>query len=106
MAEFEHRPHGWPKARRFVVARRFIQAEEAETTLFAMGRYIYRAWVTNLPLTPAGIWHFYDGRAGMRLRTFRGTTNSRTARRLCTTQDSNRVVRRQPALPGDRPPSI
>src|SRR5438132_625384 len=68
MAEFEHRPHGWPKARRFVVARRFIQQEEAETTLFSMGRYIYRAWVTNLPLTPAGIWHFYDGRAGMEPR--------------------------------------
>jgi hypothetical protein len=43
ITEFEHRPHGWPKARRFVVARRFIQQEEAETTLFAMGRYIYRA---------------------------------------------------------------
>src|SRR5665811_670129 len=68
MAEFEHRPHGWPQARRFVVARRFIQQEEAETTLFSMGRYIYRAWVTNLPLTPAGIWHFYDGRAGMEPR--------------------------------------
>ena len=47
MAEFEHRPHGWPQARRFVIARRFIQPEEAETTLFSMGRYIYRAWVTN-----------------------------------------------------------
>ena len=63
MAEFEHRPHGWPQARRFVVARRFIQQEEAETTRFSMGRYIYRAWVTTLPLSPAGIWHFYDGRA-------------------------------------------
>jgi hypothetical protein len=51
-----------------VVARRFIQAEEVETKLFAMGRYIYRAWVTNLPLTPAGIWHFYDGRAAMEIR--------------------------------------
>jgi hypothetical protein len=68
MAEFEHRLHGWPQARRFVVARRFIQKEEAETTLFAMGRYIYRAWVTNMSLTPAGIWHFYDGRAGMEPR--------------------------------------
>ena len=68
MAEFEHRPHGWPKARRFVVARRFIQQEEAETTLFSMGRYIYRAWVTNLSLTPAGIWHFYDGRAAIETR--------------------------------------
>jgi hypothetical protein len=51
-----------------VVARRFIEEQEAETTLFAMGRYIYRAWVTHLPLTPAGIWHFYDGRAGMQRR--------------------------------------
>ena len=68
MAEFEHRLHGWPQARRFVVARRFIQKEEAETTLFSMGRFIYRAWVTNLSLTPAGIWHFYDGRAGMEPR--------------------------------------
>lgn len=68
MAEFEHRSQDWPQARRFVVARRFIQQEEAETTLFSMGRYIYRAWVTNLPLTPTGIWHFYDGRAGMEPR--------------------------------------
>jgi hypothetical protein len=37
-------------------------------TLFSMGRYIYRAWITNLPLTPTGIWHFYDGRAGMEPR--------------------------------------
>jgi Transposase DDE domain group 1 len=68
MTEFEHRLHGWPHARRFVVARRFVQKEEAETTLFSMGRYVYRAWVTNMSLTPAGIWHFYDGRAGMEPR--------------------------------------
>jgi hypothetical protein len=29
---------------------------------------MYRAWVTNMNLTPAGIWHFYDGRAGMEPR--------------------------------------
>jgi hypothetical protein len=69
MADFEHRPHGWPQARRFVVARRFIAEEEAPTTLFNLGRYVYRAWVTNLSLTPAGVWHFYDGRAGMEPRT-------------------------------------
>jgi len=68
MAEFEHRPHGWPQARRFVVARRFIHPQEGETTLFAMGRYIYRAWVTNMSLTPSGIWRYYDGRAGMEPR--------------------------------------
>ena len=68
MAEFEHRLHGWPQARRFVVARRFIPQEEPQTTLFILGRYVYRAWVTNMDLTPAGIWHFYDGRAGMEPR--------------------------------------
>jgi len=68
MAECEHRPHGWPQARRFVVARRFIPEEEAQTTLFTLGRYVYRAWVTNMSLTPAGVWHFYDGRAGMEPR--------------------------------------
>jgi hypothetical protein len=68
MADFEHRSHGWPTARRFVVARRFISEEEAQPTLFALGRYVYRAWVTNLSLTPAGIWYFYDGRAAMEPR--------------------------------------
>jgi hypothetical protein len=68
MAEFEHRSHGWLQARRFVVARRFIPEEEPQTTLFTLGRYVYRAWVTNMNLTPPGIWHFYDGRAGMEPR--------------------------------------
>jgi hypothetical protein len=68
MAGFQHRPHGRPQARRFVVARRLIPEEDAQTTLFALGRYIYRAWVTNMDLTPAGVWHFYDGRAGMEPR--------------------------------------
>jgi hypothetical protein len=68
MAEFEYRPHGWPQARRFVVARRFIPGEDVPTTLFTLGRYMYRAWVTNMNLTPTGVWHFYDGRASMEPR--------------------------------------
>jgi hypothetical protein len=68
MAECEYRLHGWPKARRFVVARRFVPAQEPESTLFTLGRFMYRAWVTNMTLTPAGIWHFYDGRAAMEPR--------------------------------------
>ena len=47
MAEFEYRPHGWPQARRFVVARRFIPGEEAPTTLCTLGRYMYRARRTH-----------------------------------------------------------
>jgi hypothetical protein len=68
VAEAEHRPFGWPHARRFVIARRRITAAEPEPTLFNLGRYVYRAWVTDLGLTPAGVWHFYDGRAGMEPR--------------------------------------
>jgi hypothetical protein len=68
MAEFEYRPLGWPQARRFVVARRFIPDEEPQSTLFILGRYVYRAWATNMDLTPSGIWHYYDGRAAMEPR--------------------------------------
>ena len=68
MAEFEHRAHGWRKARRCVVARRCLPDEEGQPTLFTLGRYLYRAWLTDLPLTPAGVWHFYDGRAAMERR--------------------------------------
>lgn len=68
LAELEYRPQGWSSSRRFVVARRPIEEAEPEPTLFQLARYLYRAWVTNLPLTPAGVWHFYDGRAGMEPR--------------------------------------
>jgi Transposase DDE domain group 1 len=68
ITEFEHRAHDWPKARRCIVARRLIEESEPEPTLFTLERYLYRAWFTNLPLTPAGVWHFYDGRAGMEPR--------------------------------------
>jgi hypothetical protein len=67
-AEGEFRAHGWQQARRIVVARRPIEEDDLQPTLFAMGRYLYRVWVTNLTLTPAGVWHFYDGRAAMEPR--------------------------------------
>jgi len=68
IAEFDHRLTGWPCDRRCVVARRKIEEAEPEPTLFALDRYLYRAWFTNLPLTPAGVWNFYEGRAGMEPR--------------------------------------
>ena len=68
IAEFEHRASDWPQARRCIVARRLIEETDPEPTLFTLERYLYRAWFTNLPLTPAGVWHFYDGRAGMEPR--------------------------------------
>lgn len=70
IAELEFRPHGWSQARRFVIARRPLQEAEPEATLFKLARYVYRAWVTNLTLTPEGVWHFYDGRAGMEPRIY------------------------------------
>ena len=68
IAEFEHRPHDWPHPRRCLVARRRIEETDPEPTLFTLERYAYRAWHTNLPLTPAGVWHWYDGRAAMEPR--------------------------------------
>src|SRR5258708_21193306 len=68
IAEFDHHPHGWPHTRRCVVARKPIQESDPEPTLFVMKHYADRAWHTNLPITPAGVWHFYDGRAGMERR--------------------------------------
>ncbi len=70
IAELEFCPHGWSQARRFVIARRPLQEAEPEATLFKLARYVYRAWVTNLTLTPEGVWHFYDGRAGMEPRIY------------------------------------
>jgi hypothetical protein len=68
MADFQHRFHSWSQARRFVVARRFLSGDEKQPTLFASGRYAYRAWITNLSLTPLGVWHFYDARAAIEPR--------------------------------------
>ena len=48
MAEFQYRPPGWPQARRFVVARRFIPDEETQSTLVILGRYEYRACVHGM----------------------------------------------------------
>jgi len=67
-AEGEFRAHGWPQARRIVAARRLIEEDEPQPTLFPLARYLYRVWITNLALTPAGVWHFYDGRAAMEPR--------------------------------------
>jgi hypothetical protein len=70
------RAQGWSRVRRIVVVRRLLEEHDPQPTLFAMGRYVYRAWATNLDLTPPGVWHFYAGRAGV------GDRNSRRPRAL------------------------
>jgi hypothetical protein len=67
MGECFYRALSWSEPRRHVVARRLID-EDSPGTLFALGRYQYRCWVSNLELSPAGVWHFYDGRATMEVR--------------------------------------
>ena len=68
IGECEYRAQGWSRARRCIVARRRMEETDPELTLFTLERYAYRAWITNLSLTPAGVWHYYDGRAGMERR--------------------------------------
>lgn len=68
VAECEHCTSEKALPRRCIVARRRIEETDPEPTLFTLARYLYRAWITNLPLTAAGVWHFYDGRAGMEPR--------------------------------------
>lgn len=66
MGEFSYQPHGWPKARRFVVVRRPIPEDPTEAkqlTLFKDRRYAYSVMVTNLDLEPWRVWKFYAPRA-------------------------------------------
>ena len=68
IAECEHSVSLKAPLRRCIVARQRLTDSESQPTLFTLARYAYRAWWTNLPLTPAGVWHFYDGRASMEPR--------------------------------------
>lgn len=65
-AEFSYQPHQWEKAYRLVVLRRKIEQDpEQELTLFTLDKYAYSIIVTNLSLTPYGIFTFYKDRAGL-----------------------------------------
>jgi Transposase DDE domain group 1 len=68
IAECEHRVSERAPTRRCIVARRPIEETDPQPTLFTLARYAYRAWLTNLPLSPDGVWRFYDGRAAMEPR--------------------------------------
>ena len=100
MADFQHRPHSWSQARRFVVARRFLSGDEKQPTLFASGRYAYRAWVTNLSLTPLGVWNFYDARAAIEPRI------GELPAGLCSAQNPHALLPGQRAVPGNHSPGL
>jgi len=65
-AEFRYRPNQWPRAHRFVVLReRLTEPRSQQLKLLKLDRYAYRVIVTNLALTPYGVFNFYDGRTGL-----------------------------------------
>ena len=49
--EFEHKCHGWKRARRFVAIRVLLK-NETKNTLFPIPQYEFFCYVTNLGLTP------------------------------------------------------
>jgi Transposase DDE domain group 1 len=69
-AEFPYTPWHWKQEHRFVAVRRpiTVESEEVQKNLFTFKRYTYhRVLLTNLDLTPAGVWRFYCDRAAQEL---------------------------------------
>jgi len=65
-AELQYQPHGWKNRYRFVVLREKLTEERRDQLkLFMTGRFSYHAIVTNMNLTPHGIFRFYEDRAGL-----------------------------------------
>ena len=66
VTEFQYQPMSWDKQYRFVVLReKLTEKKKQQLQLFTMEKYSYRILVTNLDLTPLGVFRFYDGRAGL-----------------------------------------
>lgn len=65
-AEFQYQPSDWEKLYRFVVLReKLTEKKKQQLQLLTFDKYSYRLMVTNLKLTPTGVFTFYDGRAGL-----------------------------------------
>lgn len=65
-AEFQYQPHWWDTPYRFVVLReKLTEKRKEQLTLFTVDKYAYHAIVTNLDLTPYGVFTFYQDRSGM-----------------------------------------
>lgn len=67
VAETAYQAAGWTQKRRIVAVRKRLQARDPQPTLFVLGRYAYRAYVTNLDLLPESVWRFYNDRARLEL---------------------------------------
>lgn len=65
-AQFSYQPHQWKKDYRFVVLRRKVEPDpDQQLALFTLDKYAYSVIVTNLSLTPYGLFSFYKDRAGL-----------------------------------------
>lgn len=67
VSEFRYQPMKWNTKERYVVLRRKLPDAPAapQGTLLTLNRYAYRVLVTNLVLTPYGVFQFYDDHAGV-----------------------------------------
>ncbi len=65
--ETAFRPCHWKREVRLVVVRRLTSLLEPPVTLFTLKDYAYTVQLTNLSLTPEGVWRFYCERAGVEL---------------------------------------
>lgn len=66
VARFTYQPHNWKRPHRFIVVRRpkpKCKEKENQLTLWEFKDYFYHTFVTNLPLDPENVWHFYKPRA-------------------------------------------
>jgi len=64
--EFAYKPYQWENAYRFVVLReRLTEQRKAQLKLFTVDAYAYHIIVTDLKLTPYGVFSFYQDRAGI-----------------------------------------
>lgn len=57
----------WKQKERFVILRRRLtpEGQDPQLSLFTLDRYAYSVIVTNLDLTPYGVFQFYKDRAAM-----------------------------------------
>lgn len=62
-AETFYQPMKWERQYRYCIIRKKLEPEESDqSTLFTINAYSYSAIVTNMVMTPANIWKFYNGR--------------------------------------------
>jgi len=64
--EFQYQPMGWLTPHRFVLVRRPKPSKEEQAlqlSLWEFNKFLYHAFATNLPLSPAAVYRFYIQRA-------------------------------------------